>query len=285
MCEYIANEGNDCTDCCLADNAVGRSVHLDEKCNCGQCTYGPANRGEDQMLNAERRENVATRHDEKAGEPRPAKLFNGRTDKPACAQIIESEATEVMGCHFNCPLSTAPPANVRETEVLNLVRCRFDHVSTERLVSGPGLVALYRALNELDGIPAAPFSSAEIADPKVGGNDTRAVEALEMFCAMLGTAAGNLALTLGAQGGIYIAGGIVPGLGASFHQSTFRRSFEGKGRFHDYLSKIPTYVITRSLPALLGAAHLLRAEPLSKAAQAFVEWATGEDVPASSIDQ
>jgi glucokinase len=152
---------------------------------------------------------------------------------------------------------TFSPANARETEVLNLVRCRFDHVSTERLLSGPGLVTLYGTLCELDGVPAAPFSSAEIADPKVGANDARAAEALEMFCAMLGTAAGNLALTLGAQGGIYIAGGIVPDLGANFQRSTFRRSFEGKGRFHDYLSKIPTYIITRQLPALLGAAHLL----------------------------
>jgi glucokinase len=160
---------------------------------------------------------------------------------------------------------TLAPATARETEVLNLVRSRFDHVSTERLVSGPGLITLYRALSELDGVPAAPFSSAEIADPKVGENDTRAVEALEMFCAMLGTAAGNLALTLGAQGGIYIAGGIVPGLGASFHRSTFRRSFEGKGRFHDYLSTIPTYVITRPLPALLGAAHQLRSGGFHKA--------------------
>lgn len=152
---------------------------------------------------------------------------------------------------------TLAPANVRESEVLNLVRCQLDHVSTERLVSGPGLITLYRALCELDGVSAVPLSSVEIADPQIGGNDTRAVEAIEMFCAMLGTAAGNLALTLGARGGVYIAGGIVPGLGASFQRPTFRRSFEGKGRFRNYLSKIPTYVITRPLPALLGAAHLL----------------------------
>ncbi len=80
-----------------------------------------------------------------------------------------------------------------------------------------------------------------------------------MFCAMLGTIAGNLALTLGAQGGIYIAGGIVPKLGDAFAQSQFRERFEAKGRFRDYLAAIPTYVIVRPFAALLGAAKLLDA--------------------------
>lgn len=79
-----------------------------------------------------------------------------------------------------------------------------------------------------------------------------------MFCAMLGTIAGNLALTLGARGGIYIAGGIVPQLGDAFAQSAFRARFEAKGRFQPYLAKISTFVITRPFAALLGAASLLR---------------------------
>lgn len=78
-----------------------------------------------------------------------------------------------------------------------------------------------------------------------------------MFCAMLGTVAGNLALTLGARGGVYIAGGIVPKLGTVFDRSRFRERFEAKGRFQPYLSAIPTYVIERPVPALLGAARLL----------------------------
>ena len=80
-----------------------------------------------------------------------------------------------------------------------------------------------------------------------------------MFCAMLGTVAGNLALTLGARGGVYIAGGIVPKLGAAFAESAFRMRFEAKGRFQWYLAAIPTYVIMRPLPALVGAAALLEA--------------------------
>ena len=88
MCKDIANEGNDCADCCLSDNAVCLPVHLDEKRNGGQCTYGPANRSENHMLNAERGENVATCHNEKAGEPRSTKFFNGGTDEFARAEII-----------------------------------------------------------------------------------------------------------------------------------------------------------------------------------------------------
>jgi glucokinase len=79
-----------------------------------------------------------------------------------------------------------------------------------------------------------------------------------MFCSMLGTVAGNLALTLGARGGIYIAGGIVPRLGDVFAQSEFRARFEAKGRFRSYLAAIPTFVIVRPLRALLGAAALLK---------------------------
>jgi glucokinase len=75
-----------------------------------------------------------------------------------------------------------------------------------------------------------------------------------MFCAMLGTMAGNLALSLGAQGGVYIAGDIVPKLGSGFAENAFRERFEAKGRMRPYLASIPSYVITHRLPAFLGCA-------------------------------
>lgn len=152
---------------------------------------------------------------------------------------------------------TMAPADEREGAVLDLMRRRYDHVSAERVLSGPGLINLYNALCELSGVPAKPFTAPQITSPQVGEEDPRAWEATAMFCAMLGTVAGNLALTFGARGGIYIAGGIVPRLGAVFAQSAFRARFEAKGRFTSYLAAIPTYVITRPLPALLGAAKLL----------------------------
>jgi glucokinase len=149
-------------------------------------------------------------------------------------------------------------ASAQESTVLDLMRKRYDHVSAERLLSGPGLVNLYGALCELAGVPAAPFTPAQITSPRIWEEDLRTREATAMFCAMLGTIAGNLALTLGARGGIYVAGGIIPGMGAFFAQSEFRERFEGKGRFRGYLAAIPTYVIVRPLPALLGAAALLK---------------------------
>jgi glucokinase len=141
--------------------------------------------------------------------------------------------------------------------VLEIMRARYDHVSAERVLSGPGLVNLYNTLCELSNVKAAPLTAAQITDPKTAASDATAREATAMFCAMLGTIAGNLALTLGARGGIYIAGGIVPKLGDAFAQSQFRERFEAKGRFRDYLAAIPTYVIVQPFAALAGAARLL----------------------------
>jgi glucokinase len=152
---------------------------------------------------------------------------------------------------------TMSPADARESAVLEIMRSRYDHVSAERALSGPGLVNLYNTLCELSHVKAAPLTAAQITDPKIGAGDASAHEATAMFCAMLGTIAGNLALTLGARGGVYIAGGIVPKLGDAFAQSQFRERFEAKGRFRDYLAAIPTYVIVRPFAALLGASKLL----------------------------
>ena len=154
---------------------------------------------------------------------------------------------------------TMAAADAREAAVLELMRARFDHVSAERFLSGPGLINLYNALCELAGERAAPLTAAQITDAGIESEELRAREATAMFCAMLGTVAGNLALTIGALGGIYIAGGIVPKLGPAFAQSEFRARFEAKGRFSGYLAAIPTSVITHPEPALLGAATLLAA--------------------------
>jgi glucokinase len=82
-------------------------------------------------------------------------------------------------------------------------------------------------------------------------------DVIEHFCTMLGTIAGNLGVTLGATGGIYIGGGIVPRLGERFDRSGFRARFEEKGRFHQYLAAIPTYVITAEYPAFVGVSAIL----------------------------
>ena len=153
--------------------------------------------------------------------------------------------------------ATMAPVNDREGAVLDLMRRHFDHVSAERALSGPGLVNLYNTLAAIDGAPAKGYSAAQITDLAVRNEDPLCFETTTMFCAMLGTIAGNLALTLGARGGVYVGGGIVPKLGQMFLDSPFRERFEAKGRFHSYLENIPTYVVTHPLPAFLGCAALL----------------------------
>ena len=153
--------------------------------------------------------------------------------------------------------ATMAPATDRESAAIDRMRRHFDHISAERVLSGPGLVNLYNTLAGLDGVPSRGYTAAQITDPALGAADPLCAEATNMFCAMLGTIAGNLALTLGARGGVYIAGGIVPRLGARFADSLFRERFEAKGRFRDYLAAIPTYVITNQLPAFVGCAALL----------------------------
>jgi glucokinase len=153
--------------------------------------------------------------------------------------------------------ATMAPATDRESAVLERMRRHFDHVSAERVLSGPGLVNLYNTLAEIDGIRSRGYTAAQITNLGMRGEDPICVEATAMFCAMLGTVAGNLALTLGARGGVYIAGGIVPRLGRFFADSPFRARFEAKGRFEPYLGAIPTWVVTQPLAAFVGCAALL----------------------------
>ncbi|MFT5394442.1 MAG: glucokinase, partial [Gammaproteobacteria bacterium] len=157
---------------------------------------------------------------------------------------------------------TYAPQTDREHAIVERLKARYSHVSAERVVSGPGLVALYEAIVSLNAGPTTSLSPAQVTARGLGNEDCAAVEALAVFCAMLGNVSGNLALTLGARGGVYIAGGIIPKLGTTFAQSPFRASFENKGRFQRYLARIPTYVITTALLGLRGAALALRDSPV-----------------------
>jgi glucokinase len=148
----------------------------------------------------------------------------------------------------------------REHAVLQWLDTRYGHASGERAVCGQGLVDLHLALQALDAPAQSPVerTAAQIVQGALDQGDARCREAVDLLCAFLGTAAGNLALTLGARGGVYIGGGIVPRLGAAFAQSPFRARFEAKGRFAAYLSAIPVFVIDADpSPALLGAASAL----------------------------
>ena len=157
---------------------------------------------------------------------------------------------------------TLAAADEREQAVIAQLRRSFGHASAERAVSGPGLQNLYRAVCAIDGIAChAALSPADVVDRALTGSDAACSEALRLFAGFLGSVAGNLALTLGARGGVVIGGGVVPKLGAAFDALPFRARFEGKGRFRAYLEGIPTAVITSTDVALQGAANALDALP------------------------
>jgi glucokinase len=160
---------------------------------------------------------------------------------------------------------TFSPASETEVAILQFAWREFEHVSAERLLSGAGVELIYRALAHHRGLAAEALDAPEISRRGLAGECALCEEVLQTFCGMLGTVAGNLAVTLGAQGGIYIGGGIVPRLGAYFGRSCFRQRFEQKGRFVHYLAQVPTYVITAEYPAFLGVSAIL-AEKLGNAA-------------------
>jgi len=149
-----------------------------------------------------------------------------------------------------------PASSEIEDRILAVLRKRWAHVSAERVLSGAGLVNLYRALCEIDGVAAASLTPADVTDHAIRGTDAVCVKAFGHFCEMLGTVAGDLALTLGATGGIYIAGGILLRFKEAFAASGFRARFENKGRFRDWLRTVPTTLILEESPALLGLANV-----------------------------
>lgn len=153
--------------------------------------------------------------------------------------------------------ATLAPGDEFESAVLAAARREHAHVSAERLLSGIGLPVLHRAVAAVDGITVEPLDAERIVERGLSGADAHCGRTLDLFCALLGGFAGNLALTVGARGGLFIGGGIVPRLGERFFASRFRERFEAKGRFRPYLQAIPTWLITDTLAALAGAAAAL----------------------------
>ena len=152
------------------------------------------------------------------------------------------------------------PRDDREIAILRYGMQQFPHLSHERLLSGPGLELIHRALRSHAGQAPEALAAPEITRRALAGTDPFCVETLNAFCAMLGTAASNLAVTFGAMSGVYIGGGIVPRLGTYFDRSPFRARFEDKGRFTDYVKGIPTYVITAEHATFMGVSAILGAQ-------------------------
>lgn len=155
--------------------------------------------------------------------------------------------------------ATLPATSAREYAIIDMLRqIKGDnHVSAEDAVSGTGLPMVYQAIAQLDQLSLLPKTAPEIAQAAIDGSSDVAREALDLFCHWLGVMAGNLALTLNATGGIYIAGGIIPQWLDHFTQSRFAESFARKGAYGDFVAAIPVYVVTHPYPALEGMRALL----------------------------
>lgn len=156
--------------------------------------------------------------------------------------------------------ATLPATTDEQADVLAWLRGRFGHASAERALSGPGLVNLYEACCARDGVLPASREPQAVVARALAGDDAQAVAAAGLFWDFMGSVAGNLALTLGALGGVYLGGGLGPRLLPCLDLPRFRRHFEGKGRFAAYLAPLPCWLIrSEESPALLGANRALDA--------------------------
>ncbi|GLX86432.1 glucokinase [Thalassotalea loyana] len=149
------------------------------------------------------------------------------------------------------------PIDETEAAILRFLLKKYSHVSYEQLLSGLGIEQIYQALADYKGVEAKSLAAHEISAAALDKSDDLCLEALEQFCKILGSFAGNLALTLSSFSGVYIAGGIVPRFIEFLKQSEFRTRFEEKGRLSPFNQNIPTYVITEAQPGLLGACAYL----------------------------
>lgn len=161
------------------------------------------------------------------------------------------------------------PRDEREVRLLRYLQALHGHVSVERVVSGPGLHGIYRFLREAEGLTESEGVEARLAaeDPPrvisaegLSGRSAACTEALRMFSSLYGAQAGNVALQAAATGGLVLGGGIAPAILPALREGPFLESFVAKGRFRDYLSRVPVKVIRDDKAALLGAARYALAQ-------------------------
>jgi glucokinase len=150
------------------------------------------------------------------------------------------------------------PESPMQQKVLRQLRREFERVSNERLISGPGLENIYRALCKVHGQQVAEITAAEIFSRVLASTDVIATEASQLFFEGLGQVAGNLVVTLGAYDGVFLAGGILKRYPDMLKSSNFRAGFENKGRHRHLMEKIPTSLILHPQPGLLGASLCAR---------------------------
>ena len=150
-----------------------------------------------------------------------------------------------------------PPGTPEEIQILERLSAQFGRVSNERLICGPGLVNIHRALSEIAGEDPGPMTPADVTHRAAEG-DARCMRTLDVYCAVFGAIAGDLVLTMGAWDGVFLTGGLVPRILPALQHSGFRQRFEHKGRFSAAMSRVPTVAVLHPQAGLLGAAAFAR---------------------------
>ena len=148
------------------------------------------------------------------------------------------------------------PGNEREIEILRLLARERSHVSFEDALSGPGLLNLYRSINTLRGKPSTLPRPSDVTREALAGSDAAAVEALDIFCGLLGSFVGDLVLLYGARGGVFLAGGILPQIRDVLLRSSFSERFFNKGVMRAYLQQVPVRLMEHGQLGVIGAAGL-----------------------------
>jgi glucokinase len=194
---------------------------------------------------------VATSH---VGAGRYAVIFAGQglgvaalTHSHDVYDLIDTEAGH----------ATFAPASAYDVKVLERLARMFGRVSFERVLSTPGLVNIYRAICEIEGLPVAPMTPLEILLYARTNADPACRRALDFFYAALGTFAGDVALNLCAEGGIYLVGDVIAETDDALQHSDFRKRFCDKGRFAEFVGGIPTFAINNRSARLIGLSRLV----------------------------
>lgn len=172
------------------------------------------------------------------------------------AMVVRTERGDIAIPSEGGHAAFAPYDGV-EAAIWASLRRTHGRVSIERLLSGPGLYSLYRGLADVRGVAADLKDEKEVLAAGQTGGDLLADETLDRFCEILGSVAGDIALTSGARGGVYVSGGMAPRMADRLASGGFRRRFEDKGRLSDYTREIPTHLVVHPFAALVGAARVL----------------------------
>lgn len=168
-----------------------------------------------------------------------------RLPGPAGVRVLASEAGQM----------DFAPGNAREREVLAHLAPDGGYVPYERIVSGPGLLTLYTALCALRGQQPRLATPEAVTAAACAGSDEDAVEAVDVFCAALGSFVGNLAMAFMADGGVYLAGGVLPGMRKLLQRSRFVQRCLDKGGMREFLQRVPVRLIEHGRHGVMGAAH------------------------------